>query len=1143
MEDHVHLTVGSETQERVVLLFTDSLIIAKTKSLYPKIKARVSLGDVWVASCIQHVTSRKFSTKNSFVIGWPPTTNYVITLSSSEKKEKWLCALQWHSRRARQTVIPNGMTLNVQMFDSVVTAPVSADVHSTAENVVQSVIQRNALPGSVSDYQLCVEYDGEEETHPLIGYELPYCILLHSLRGQRSPHMLNSHWWYSADELRCNETPNSAAPRFVLRNKPAMTACTNAGSSLRHRKKKSLIAWSLRKGLVSQSEARLESDPASNRLFGQPLDAVCQDGNLPGPVTDLLCLLYRQAPETLGIFRRSANARSCRILKEKLNSGHRVWLRGECVFVAASLLTEFLRKLPGSVLGSDLYEDWMEVMETEDQQDRCTLAKSVLLKLPLLNRTLLGCVFAVLYRVHTHSDVNQMTAANLAVCIAPNMLWRTTPAEPEQESHNTLRVAALVRFLIENTPSVFGDELEDEMTALSNAAQQRDGQTADAAHAHSSSEETDQDAPPSPLSPDAATVCDNGRSCSFKVATTTTDGTGAFGQSRDRCLSEPSVRADSGSPSQAPPHPPVIRQSSYDNAVTGGKSGQSQASAKFSPPSSNRKGGAGKGRHAFWKSPQFPARFRHAAQRLSSTSRLASVSSLSSTATSSLSSLDSLELIPSPKLNEDATRPRPFLFGSAARLRPLTPEMPRKLWTMAFTYDETITQSERPSASSISSLGSISESLSVNQRGPETSDNNTSASTDDLVSIRHSISISQSEQRLSVYASDRISQSDHRISSQSSSYVLASMNQSAESNPASLDHMVSASSIANTQDELPANSCHKVSAIRLDRISEFISQSGSDEISISGASKSVSQSEQSISSGVNFSETLLHSDVSKKHKASRMKMTLFPAVGRIMPRFKGHGAAGARSGGVAQVNVPQTLFYNQNATLVLQSQGQPARIRSDVETTNVASACVSKATDGKASHGFTSEGFFMSDGETVSQSVCDVSLSACGTSKGASASMVSNGSIENTDDTKPVSQSPADVPQSDNEISINASASDDDSKLGRDSQTDHTISINVSASTSHNVSITDTETSDGESFCVSQAGHSVSISEVHKISHNVGARSSIRQTVRVRIPASVRDTVRTYINPAHTLAHTHSPAAARAPSSVQNRTAFSSNLQ
>ncbi|KAI5089665.1 rho GTPase-activating protein 20 isoform X1, partial [Silurus meridionalis] len=94
LEDHAHLTTNSKTRERLLLLSTDSLILAKTKSLYLKLKARVNLSDIWLASCTHHVTNIKCSNKTSFVIGWP-TTNHVVTFSSSEKREKWLSALQW----------------------------------------------------------------------------------------------------------------------------------------------------------------------------------------------------------------------------------------------------------------------------------------------------------------------------------------------------------------------------------------------------------------------------------------------------------------------------------------------------------------------------------------------------------------------------------------------------------------------------------------------------------------------------------------------------------------------------------------------------------------------------------------------------------------------------------------------------------------------------------------------------------------------------------------------------------------------------------------------------------------------------------------------------------------------------------------
>jgi hypothetical protein len=53
----------------------------------------------------------------------------------------------------------------------------------------------------------------------------------------------------------------------------------------------------------------------------------------------MLMLLYKEGPTTAGIFRCSANAKICKEIKEKLNSGAQVSMAGESVFVAASVLT------------------------------------------------------------------------------------------------------------------------------------------------------------------------------------------------------------------------------------------------------------------------------------------------------------------------------------------------------------------------------------------------------------------------------------------------------------------------------------------------------------------------------------------------------------------------------------------------------------------------------------------------------------------------------------------------------------------------------------------------------------------------------------------------------------------------------------
>ncbi|XP_073696188.1 uncharacterized protein arhgap20b [Garra rufa] len=718
MEAHAHLTIGLQSRERLLLLFTDSLIIAKTKSLYLKLKARVSLSDIWLASCVHCITDRKLTSKNSFVIGWP-TTNYVVTFSSSETKERWLHALQWHTCRARQKVLPNAILLYVLLIchpedNSSATIDVAVDVSTTAENVVQYIMQQCKLLGEVSDYQLCVNYEKEEETYPLIGHELPFFILHHSLRSQQDHLHMPSEPLQEAFSSGQQTEATPKTPHFTLKPRTR----TPRGALLKHKRKRSLIDWALRRGHFNQSDGQSDPQTTSHKLFGQPLSSICPDGNLPKPIMELLYLLFCEGPETRGIFRRSANAKNCRILKERMNSGQSISLHEQSVFVSASLITEFLRKLPGGVLCCDLYKDWMEVLQSEDHQDRINRVRSLLAQLPEENVTLLCHLFGVLHRIHTHSEVNQMTATNLALCIAPNMLWRSSQVSPDKEGQSVLQVAALIQYLIENTPAIFGDDLESLFARQMNSVQETCDCT-DGSYLlqHSSSEDTDQDfTVSSQLLPEvhplflplaALSLKEKRRPEPFHIDIPSTEGAYSCGtldsissrssasvsmlgvrelsQSRDRCLSEPSMYFSTPQ-TPVPTHTPVIRQSSYDTAVTDRRSEQSRSSLGLSPEQQSHNSGMGtrRRRYTFWKSPQIPTRFRHPAQRL------ASMSSLSSTATSSLSSLDSTlslsstDLIPSPQ----DTQSRPFLFGAAARLRPLTPEMSRKRWTSTFTYEE-----------------------------------------------------------------------------------------------------------------------------------------------------------------------------------------------------------------------------------------------------------------------------------------------------------------------------------------------------------------------------------------------------------------------------------------------------------------------
>nr|XP_035957800.1 uncharacterized protein LOC118542029 [Halichoerus grypus] len=194
------------------------------------------------------------------------------------------------------------------------------------------------------------------------------------------------------------------------------------------------------------------------QLFGVSLTDVCDKDNLAFPILGMLSFLNRRGPLTEGIFSKSANIKSCRILKDKLNSGVKVNPYNESVHVVASVLKDFLRNIPGSVLLTDLYDKWLGVIDQGNEEEKITAAQRLLAQLPRANVVLLRYLFGVLYNIEQHSSSNQMTAYNLSACIAPSLLCPPKSGSLELED-NLIKKISLVAFLIENCLRIFGEDI------------------------------------------------------------------------------------------------------------------------------------------------------------------------------------------------------------------------------------------------------------------------------------------------------------------------------------------------------------------------------------------------------------------------------------------------------------------------------------------------------------------------------------------------------------------------------------------------------------------------------------------------------------------------------------------------------------
>lgn len=250
-----------------------------------------------------------------------------------------------------------------------------------------------------------------------------------------------------------------------IKEHPLLASCEsedNICQLIEIKKRKKVSNWLfLMRRLSSSSDVSAASEPElKTSLFDQPLSAICSDNTLPGPIQDILTILCLKGPSTEGIFRKAANEKARKELKEELSSGNVVDLRSLPVHLLAVVLKDFLRSIPLKLLSCDLFEEWMGALAKQSEEDRIEALKQVADKLPRPNHLLLKHLVSVLHVISKNSEVNRMDASNLAICIGPNVLSPENEHSLSLEARRDLndKVKTLVEFLIDNCFEIFGED-------------------------------------------------------------------------------------------------------------------------------------------------------------------------------------------------------------------------------------------------------------------------------------------------------------------------------------------------------------------------------------------------------------------------------------------------------------------------------------------------------------------------------------------------------------------------------------------------------------------------------------------------------------------------------------------------------------
>jgi len=180
-------------------------------------------------------------------------------------------------------------------------------------------------------------------------------------------------------------------------------------------------------------------------MFGQPLSDKC-----PQVIVEAIEYLDTHGGlEVEGLFRVGGNQDMVSELRERYNAGEiGVIEQFDCdPHDVAALIKRFLLELPDSLIPKSFYS---KVVAAVRENDGGEVLANVIGQLPENHLVCLSPLLQFLYRVARRSDINKMSFANLATCLAPSVIKAPQDESPIKIMNEMQSVIIAFKTLIEN---------------------------------------------------------------------------------------------------------------------------------------------------------------------------------------------------------------------------------------------------------------------------------------------------------------------------------------------------------------------------------------------------------------------------------------------------------------------------------------------------------------------------------------------------------------------------------------------------------------------------------------------------------------------------------------------------------------------
>ncbi|XP_067088268.1 stAR-related lipid transfer protein 8-like, partial [Osmerus mordax] len=190
------------------------------------------------------------------------------------------------------------------------------------------------------------------------------------------------------------------------------------------------------------------SEVRGRRVFGGPLLHSIQHTDDPLPPSILRAMVYlrRECLDQVGLFRKSGVKSRIQYLRDMVEADPEgVSFEGQSAFDVADMVKQYFRDLPEPVFSGRLCETFLHIYQYLPQEEQTAAAQAAILLLPDENREALRALLLFLRDVVSMVTENQMTPANLAVCLAPSLFHLNTPRRERTTARSSHRKCSLGR--------------------------------------------------------------------------------------------------------------------------------------------------------------------------------------------------------------------------------------------------------------------------------------------------------------------------------------------------------------------------------------------------------------------------------------------------------------------------------------------------------------------------------------------------------------------------------------------------------------------------------------------------------------------------------------------------------------------------